>query len=170
MLKVKTIPWEAVERLCETELKELIAVLPSDIQEQLPEYTIKFFHNSHTAGRCRGISQIELNRDLLDSHRDEQLGETLPHELAHCLTHQFSPGAKPHGYEWKTWMAKLGRKPEVCHRMEQPHVRRNRQKRIPYVCDCGKTYQFTTARHNKVIVDGRTYICKQCRGELRRAP
>lgn len=152
--------------LCEVTLDECISRLPEKIRGEVMRPVISYFNNSPTAGRARGKRHLELNEDLLRQDTAEMLEQTLPHELAHLLVHQTCDyPTKPHGKEWRHFMALLGCAPDVCHRMEQPNLKRKRQSRHVYQCDC-RSHDLTTTRHNKHIVDGQTFICRSCKGEL----
>lgn len=154
-----------LEAQVEEELMELVLNLPEHIYKKLPKIEVHYFSNSPTAGKSRG-RRIYLNRDLLRSHTAEQIYDTLPHELAHCIvryTHYHR--CKPHGAEWQDVMQLLGREPTVCHRMEQPNLKRKKQKRHAYECGC-TIHRVTTAKHHKMVIKGQVRRCNRCKGTL----
>ena len=150
----------------EEELMELVLNLPEHIYSKLPKMQVHYFNNSPTAGRAIGTYRIELNRDLLGQHPGEMINETLPHELAHCIVHAIHDHrCKPHGAEWQDIMQLLGREPTRCHRMEQPNLKRKKQKRHAYECGC-TIHMVTTAKHHKMIMKGQERSCNRCKGTL----
>ena len=148
----------------ESEISRCRKVL-ADHGYDLPDIQIFYYKNSRVAGEAQGDRRIHINSDLLASHTEEMVKETVPHELAHCMVVQCSPGAKPHGPEWQKFMRILGCEPTRCHDMKQPHLPRKRQKRHAYECAC-RIHMLTTAKHHAIIIKGRQRHCLKCKVTL----
>ena len=157
---------DMLEAKVEEELMELVLNLPEHIYSKLPKMQVHYFNKSPTAGRAQGTCRIYLNRDLLHTHPAEQLYDTLPHELAHCIVHAIHDHrCKPHGAEWQDIMQLLGREPTRCHRMEQPDLVRKKQNRHTYVCACNE-HHLSTTLHHQIIIKGRNRKCSRCKTPL----
>jgi len=74
--------------------------------------------------------------DVMDPTENDNLRQTLLHELCHILTPN-----DHHGKLWKESMGIFGLEPRRCHDNEMPN-RRTRQK-FEVSCDCGKSYKVT---------------------------
>ncbi len=130
-----------------------------------PHWIVKFFSNSHTAGRAIGTSTITINTDLAEKYPD-QLRDTVLHEMAHCLTTlNESRRVKPHGPEWQDMACLIGADPTACHDMEQPDLKRVRHNKHHYRCACGDHY-LKTGRHNKIIMYDVVFTCRKCGNPL----
>ena len=151
----------------EQRLYEFIKDLPERVKFQVNlDIAITYFRRSRTGGRALGASQIELNEDLLEREPTEMLEQTLPHELAHCLTAATSPGAKPHGPEWQYFMGVLGVEATRCHDMDVSDVPIKYHRR-PHLYECGcMIHRVTTTKHNKMLFKGRTRRCTRCGNDL----
>jgi SprT protein len=157
---VKQVPFH-LDSQVESEISRCRKVLV-EYGYDLPDIQTFYYKNSRVAGESQGINRIHINSDLLNSHTEEMVKDTVPHELAHCLVHQYSPGAKPHGPEWQRFMRLLGCEPVRCHEMEQPHLPRKRQKRHAYECAC-RIHMLTTAKHHNIILKGHGRHCTRCK-------
>ena len=70
--------------------------------------------------------------------------------------------------EWKRIMRELGVEVKRCHSYDVTKARKVRT--VAYQCDkCGKVYDFTLVRHNKVVKYGTQYRCGNCGGIWRQA-
>jgi len=121
------------------------------------------------AGQARGKKgcnkgTIRLNKQLkkLD---ENNIRNTVGHELAHLICYYIYPGCQPHGREWKKIMKLMGLAPERCHNYDFKPARKT--KRFKYVCEkCGHSYSLTTYKHNKLKINPRYYVCK-CNGLIK---
>ncbi len=76
---------------------------------------------------AEGIVEIALNIDLMLEGNEDELVETLAHEMAHAVDYQLN-GRTGHGATWKRWALKAGCEPVAC---TQRHIRRRRRRRVP---------------------------------------
>jgi len=126
-----------------------------------------------TAGIYRSKTHtIRVNMVLLSENFEHYLDQTIPHELAHGLTH-FRYGLtrriRPHGNEWKSVMRAIGKNPSRCHTYDVSNAQvRKVSKGFKYACGC-KTYDFTIIRHRramKALTMGGKYACRRCNGTI----
>jgi SprT protein len=110
------------------------------------------------------LNEIRINPALFLENMDEFLSDVIPHELAHLITYQRFGRVKPHGKEWQWVMSTiLGISAKTTHSFDISSVQ---GEQFTYQCHC-TTHQLTIRRHNKVQKQGASYVCKECRSELR---
>lgn len=86
----------------------------------------------------------------------------MPHELAHILVYQHFGRVQSHGKEWKMMMETvLGVPAEIYHCFDTQSV----QQQFSYQCAC-QTHQLSIRRHNAVMRDKKSYICRLCKTQL----
>lgn len=111
--------------------------------------------------------RVRINDALLQSHPQEMLAETVPHEVAHVVIYRlYGRRAKPHGKEWKALMRALGVEPVACHALPTEPVRQ--LKRYRYACACDEPAWLTSIRHRRAQ-QGTDYLCRRCGQKLTRA-
>lgn len=91
------------------------------------------------------------------------LGRTVPHEIAHLITHFIHPNARQHhGPEWRSVMQILGVQDiKRCHSYDTSSVGQNRIKYL-YSCQCQKRFEFGSAKHKR-FQKGIKYWCLTCK-------
>jgi SprT protein len=118
-------------------------------------------------GLCAGrayIHHIRLNSVLLVQNETDFIEATVPHEVAHLISHRLHGyRIKPHGKEWKSVMLALGLNPTVYHNYAVPCDRVRRERRFTYACDC-RSIQETARSHFKLQRGEIQYQgpCKYC--------
>lgn len=105
---------------------------------------------------------LRINTDLLHRFPDEMINETVPHEVAHLVSHAFC-GRLDHGKTWKQVMAHFGKTATRCHQM--PATPARKQKRHPYLCGCRE--HRVGPQINARIRRGQVYLCRVCSQPLR---
>ena len=113
---------------------------------------------------------IRLNQGMLQDPalHEEMVNDTIAHELAHIITGHLYPDERGHGRQWRRIARVLGGSGNRSHRLDVTHHRVRSVRRIPYHCsneNCGRTYQLTMIRHNRVL-KGESYLCGHCRALL----
>jgi len=149
-------------------LEELRALALAECGVDVPA-TVTFDLRGQAAGQARyRDGRIRLNRELLMRYPDDFIGQTIPHEFAHLVTHRlYGSKVRPHGKEWRQVVERLGGKPERTHRYAVTPSRTYR--RFLYQCDCrDREHRLTAIRHHR-IQRGRIYCCRQCGAPLRGA-
>lgn len=111
--------------------------------------------------------EIRYNPYLFAKYFDDNLANTVPHEVAHYIVDcRFGlRKVRPHGQEWKQLMVQFGVEPHVTCRYDMNGVPQRRQQRFEYRCGC-RNHQLTTIRHNKMQRGESRYLCKTCRQPL----
>jgi SprT protein len=130
--------------------------------------SINFNLRGRTAGKAFYYdNEVRLNLVLFRENVEGFKARTIPHELAHLITHVLYPNAKPHGREWKSVMRSLGGPTTRCHSFDTSNSEvRSVRRRFTVRCDC-RTYQFTSIRYNRMRSGERSYSCRQCGGRVR---
>lgn len=139
----------------------------------LPQAQIRFDLRGTAAGQVRtGAGAgfvIRYNLALLIGYGERFLRRTVPHEVAHVVTHcRFGPRARPHGEEWRETMKWLGADAERCHDYDILGLRQRRLDHFRYHCACGE-HTLTSIRRNRWL-KGTTYRCLRCGGALQPGP
>jgi SprT protein len=128
---------------------------------------VVFDLKGRTAGQAiLNRNKIRLNVELLHTHVDRMLNQTLPHEFAHIVAYK-EHGDNGHGYYWKWTMIRLGLVPDRTHDM--PVTAARHTKKYTYYCKCGPQ-QIGSTRHKRVLQGKSRYGCKVCGATLLREP
>jgi predicted SprT family Zn-dependent metalloprotease len=123
----------------------------------LDEWTFRFDHARRRFGACRyGQKTITLSRYLTFLNSDEQVRDTILHEIAHAL----APG-DGHGAKWKRKCREIGAVPRRCYRDEEVISPPRRIARYQIGCPHCNWWQ---DRHRR---PGRKLICRTCRAAVR---
>jgi predicted SprT family Zn-dependent metalloprotease len=117
-------------------LQAAVNLANEKIQEHLPNmgWTFQLDNSVKQFGVCRYCTRvISMSRHLIQLNNEEQVLDTILHEIAHALT----PRAH-HGYEWKMACIRIGAKPERCYTTETVNTP---TLRYQATCgNCNKTY------------------------------
>lgn len=106
---------------------------------------------------------IKFNRTLLLENAEVFIQQVVLHELAHLIVYQCFGRVKPHGQEWQNVMTELFHLPaDTCHQFDVQSVQ---GKTFSYRCSC-QTHQLTVRRHNRIIKENVTYLCRKCHQKL----
>jgi SprT protein len=116
----------------------------------------------------RGERRIRYNPYIFAKYFEDNLANTVPHEVAHYITDlRYGLGnVRPHGREWQSIMHALGAEPVVTCRYDLSGIPVRRQIRYQYRCDC-TTHRISTARHRRASSGQVRYFCKHCRTPIR---
>lgn len=116
------------------------------------------------AGRRRWI---RYNPWIFSKYFEENLRDTVPHEVGHYIVHELYGGrrVKPHGAEWRALMARFGADAGVTFTLDLEGIPRRKQQTHPYRCAC-RLHDVSTTRHNRVIRGLGRYHCRSCKVEL----
>lgn len=160
----------------------LVAKFEKEFGTDLKEFpVIKFTKKGRVAGTFSwgGNKSCELNFNMtfLKENFVDFLNSTVPHEVAHLLTHNLygiirtrNGNISHHGKEWKRMMAFLGVEAKRCHSYSIKNIaKKGGQRRWSYTCDCGMDHQLSTVRHNRVVRGQASYHCKKCKSNIVKA-
>ena len=126
------------------------------------------------SGRAAGMFKvvgrrrwIRYNPWIFAKYYEENLRDTVPHEVAHYIVHELygSRAVKPHGQQWRALMARFDADPGVTFDLDLDGIPSRRQRTHPYHCGC-RIHQVSTTRHNRAVKGKGRYQCRQCSGPL----
>lgn len=111
---------------------------------------------------------IRFNPYHFAKHHEENMSETIPHEVAHYITDMVYGirNIRPHGKQWKDLMLKFGVEPKRTYSYSLDGIPTRIHKRHNYSCGCMQ-FEITTRRHNKIQQKKAEYSCRQCGGKLK---
>lgn len=127
---------------------------------------IRFDLSGRSAGMYklhRGNRVIRFNPYHFAKYPDENMTETIPHEVAHYITDQVYgiKNIRPHGKEWQALMLKFGIEPKRTFSYSLEGIPTRQHKKHSYKCACAE-FEITTRRHNKILKGQATYSCRKC--------
>lgn len=129
-------------------------------------------------GYCKYLAkELGFNTLLAENNKDHFLATTVPHEVAHWIDRELygfvkTPAGKiiRHGKTWKRIMVNVFRIPaNRCHTYDTSMIKKRTRvvsRGFVYGCGCGKTYNLTSVRHNKIVKGKAWYHCTSCKGKL----
>ena len=122
-------------------------------QHGLADWTFHFDHARRRFGSCRSRQKlITLSKPLAFLNDEEQVRDTILHEIAHALT----PG-DGHGEMWKRICRQIGADPRRCYTDEQ--VVSPPRRSAPYEIGCA----FCGWWHDRHRRTRRKLVCRACR-------
>lgn len=121
--------------------------------------------------RVRGREAvIRYNPWIFGKYFDDNLANTVPHEVAHYLVDRVygMRRTRPHGREWRALMDAFDVRPERTNNYDLAGIPLRQSQQFSYRCDC-QLHSLGPVRHRR-IHQGRTrYHCRSCGGQLRYA-
>jgi SprT protein len=131
---------------------------------------VLFDLGGETAGMFKVVGRrrwIRYNPWIFAKYFDENLRDTVPHEVAHFVVHELYGlrGIKPHGPQWQAVMARFGADAAVTFNLDLAGIPRRQQQTHPYRCAC-QLHEVSTTRHNRVIKGVGRYHCRSCKAQL----
>lgn len=136
----------------------------------IPAIPVLFNLKGRAAGMYKtgmGSRQIRFNPYLFAKYFQDNLANTVPHEVAHYVSDVIYglKRIRPHGKEWQRIMQLYGVEAQRTHHFDMQGIPLRQQQRFTYQCDC-QLYQLTTRRHNLIQKRERRYFCRHCHSEL----
>jgi SprT protein len=137
---------------------------------QFDRVPVLFDLKGRAAGMFKSIGKrrlIRYNPWIFAKYYEENLRDTVPHEVAHYIVHELYPrrATKPHGSAWKKLMAKFGADAGVTFDLNLDGVPQRNQQTHRYCCGC-QLHEVSTTRHNRVQRRRMRYQCCSCGGLL----
>jgi SprT protein len=129
------------------------------------------------SGRTAGMFKLEGRRGwirynpwIFAKYYDENLRDTVPHEVAHFVVYEMygTRGIKPHGKQWRAVMDDFGADQGVTFDLDLEGVPQRQQRTHAYRCGC-RVHEVSSTRHNRVLKGVGIYSCKLCGSDLRYA-
>jgi len=114
---------------------------------------------------------IRYNPWIFGKFFEENLRDTVPHEVAHFIVHEVygRRSVKPHGQQWQVLMARFGADAGVTFDLDLEGIPQRRQRTHPYHCGC-RLHELSSTRHNRIVRGAGRYHCRYCDGQLLYAP
>jgi len=171
MTEILPIDSEAMHRVTEA-TRHYIGLAAQAYGRRLEPIPVLFDLKGRNAGmyRVRGkLRCIRYNPWLFAKYFDDNLANTVPHEVAHYVCDMiFGLGRiRPHGPEWRAVMQLFGVEARRTCSYDLAGIPQRRQRRFRYRCDC-REYQLTSRRHNRIVKQECQYLCKACGQTLTR--
>jgi SprT protein len=118
------------------------------------------------------LPRLRFNGELFARYFEENLEETVPHEIAHYIVYElFMKNRRvrvlPHGREWQAVMRLLGANPSTRHNFDMTGISVRREQRFEWHCDC-RTHSIAKRTHLRML-RGQRRACVKC-GSLLRFP
>ncbi len=131
---------------------------------------VLFDLGGRTAGMFKLVGRrgwIRYNPWIFGKYFEENLCDTVPHEVAHFVVHELygSRGIKPHGRQWRGVMEHFGADQGVTFNIDLEGFPQRQQRTHPYRCGC-RVHDVSSTRHNRVLRGQGSYYCRLCGGGL----
>ena len=161
---------EEMKKRVETKLHESIKLAEAHFNQSFPFPNLEYTKSGATAGTAQyNTYTLNFNPILLIENDDLFIQRTVPHEMAHLITHTLYPDVSAHhGKDWKYVMRVLQvADSNRCHTYDVTNSKRHQNKH-QYSCDgCSKVFTaLSTKRHNELVKNPNRYCCSVCRGAL----
>ncbi len=113
------------------------------------------------------VACIRFNPYLFSKYFDDNLRNTVPHEIAHYVTDVIYGlgNIRPHGKEWRYVMDKLGTEPRVTADYNLTGIPQRQSRTFRYHCACTE-HSLGIRRHKKIVTGRARYYCKTCKNQL----
>lgn len=121
-------------------------------------------------GRITGMYQVKnrkrcirYNPYIFAKYFDENLAETVPHEIAHYITDMIHGmrNIRPHGKEWQALMQHFGANARRTFSYDLSDIPQRQYQQYHYQCHC-QAHILSSIRHNKILRGTVEYFCKKC--------
>ncbi|MBN1378366.1 MAG: SprT-like domain-containing protein [Gammaproteobacteria bacterium] len=135
-----------------------------------PEIKITFDLRGAAAGLyCvrSGRPEIRYNPYIFARYYDDNLANTIPHEVAHYVADLLfgARNIKPHGSEWRKIVVALGACTQRTHHYDLTGIPRRSEQQYIYICNC-REHKISSRRHNRINRGKMRYRCQLCNAEL----
>jgi len=167
----------AVQPIGDAQRREVLARTEAFIREaeaifnrRFERVPVAFDLKGRSAGMFRTLGKqrtLRFNPWIFAKYYEENLRDTVPHEVAHYIVHEVYPkrGTKPHGWQWRELMARFGADAGVTFDRDLQGVPQRSQRSHRYFCGC-QVHAVSTTRHNRVQRRRARYHCCTCDGLL----
>lgn len=140
------------------------------LQGDFADIPVRFNLKGRAAGMYwhkQGVRVIRYNPWLFAKYFDDNLRNTVPHEVAHYLSDLIYGirSIRPHGREWRALMQLLDAAPTTRHAYDLQGIPQRRVQRFHYRCAC-RSYALSSQRHRKIASGLGFYQCRHCRAKL----
>ena len=131
-------------------------------------------------GRCAGMYQVRRAGDgtverrirynpwLFAKYFDDNISDTVAHEVAHYIVEQTyrRTKVKPHGPEWRAVVSALGGTAKATADFDLQGIPQRQRRTFAYRCSC-RQHRIGVVRHNRVAGQRARYLCRHCGDTLK---
>ena len=140
------------------------------LERRFERVPVLFDLSGNAAGMFKADSKrrwIRYNPWIFAKYFDENLRDTVPHEVAHYIVHEVygKRRTKPHGLEWQALMEAFGADPGVTFKLNLDGIPQRRQRTHLYRCAC-RDHRVSATRHNRAAAGRGVYCCRYCKSQL----
>ena len=140
-------------------------------QSTFPRIDVQFDLTGHTIGmykRLKWRRLIRYNPAVFAKYFDENVAETIPHEVAHYIVDmRFKRrGIRPHGQQWREVMLDFGAEASRTATYDLSDIPKRRYSTVAYACRCQR-HELGIRRHNKLLRREAEYSCRRCGEKLK---
>ena len=164
---------ESQQQQIARKVSECLAVAEQQLGKPLAAIACRFDLRGRSAGMyvAKGDRRwLRFNPWLFSVAFEENLAETVPHEVAHYVVDSCfrtrGRRIRPHGAQWQQVMAWFGCAPTVTHRQSLEGIPVRRVTTVDYQCGC-RSHSLSLIRHNRVVRGRARYLCRHCGGGLK---
>ncbi len=149
---------------------QYIALAREKLQRAIADIPVVFNLKGRAAGMYRsyqGTQEIRYNPWLFAKYFDDNVQNTIPHEVAHYVSDVLHGirNIRPHGRQWSELMDILGAVPTRKHTYDLSGIPQRNLRRYPYRCAC-RQYELGSQRHRRIQRGQGFYLCRQCETNL----
>lgn len=149
---------------------QCIALAREKLQRAFADIPVVFDLKGRAAGMYRsyqGVQLIRYNPWLFAKYFDDNVQNTIPHEVAHYLSDMLHGlrNIRPHGRQWGELMDILGAVPSRKHTYDLSGIPQRQLRRYPYRCAC-RQHEIGALRHRRIQRGQGFYLCRQCETNL----
>ena len=158
------------QRLVEQRTEEFMCQAEALFGRHFARVPVLFDLGGRTAGMFKVVGKqklIRYNPWIFGKYFEENLRDTVPHEVAHYIVHEVYPrrATKPHGHQWKSLMAHFDADAGVTFALDLDGVPQRRQSSHRYQCGC-RIHEVSSTRHNRAQRGTARYLCRFCHDSL----
>ncbi len=170
-------PFDAItsaqQQVVNTATQQLIQRARVLLQRDFADIQVRFDLKGRAAGMYwhkQGVRVIRYNPWLFAKYFEDNLHNTVPHEVAHYLCDLMYGlrTIRPHGREWRAVMQLFDAAPTIRHTYDLQGIPQRRVPRFNYRCAC-RSYALSAQRHRKIASGQGFYQCRHCAAKLRYA-
>ena len=149
---------------------QCIDLASTRLQQVFANIPVVFDLKGRAAGMYRsyqGTQEIRYNPWLFAKYFDDNVQNTIPHEVAHYLSDVLHGlrNIRPHGRQWCELMHSLGALPSRKHTYDLSGIPQRNLRRYAYRCAC-RGYELSRQRHLRITRGQGFYLCRQCETNL----
>lgn len=162
---MNTIPLETLKTKVEETIQDCLDTERNKYGAMGNFPRIQYNLSGRTAGQAfLQENKIRLNQYLLEKYGQKFIERTVVHEMGHLIAYRVF-NERGHGRVWRHVMNVLGGPTERCHTYETKPAR-IAKKSLCHCDKCGKEFNLTNYRVNKIRRNSNAYTHTGCGGKI----